>query len=464
MSPPHTRLGSHHPAPPVRLTPLLCLVLAAPLTRAQAPAPGDVVINEVMYDPPAPQPAANEWLEVLNRSDRALSLGGVAVADEAGVSDPVPGPLVLAPGTFAVLVRDGEAFAAAYPGVPFVEVDGFPTLNNSGDRPALVLGGAELDAVPYAPSWGGADASLERRDADGPSVQANFATTTDPAGGTPGAPNSRSVPSGPPLLPGDVVLTEVMYDPALGSAGEYVEVFNATAGRAVELRDLSLGDGAPLGDGAGPLAPGQFLALVRDAAVFRSAFPDAPFVEVGGAVGLSNAGEAVVLRSGGVVLDSVFYDPGWHRPELDDATGVSLERRDPAGPSNEAGNWSSSLSERGGTPSAPNSVGLAGAPRERGGLAVTSPFAPDRGEAAEITYTLTTEAALVRARVFDGGGRFVRELEPGRLSGSTATLTWDGRDDARRPLRAGIYVLLVEAVDVAGGTTEARRAALVLAR
>ena len=447
-----------------RWTPLALLALAAPLAYAQAPAPGEVVVNEVMYDPPAPQPAGNEWVEVLNRTDRALNLGGVAVADEAGGSEPVPAPLVLAPGAFAVLVRDGEAFGAAYPGVAFVEVDGFPTLNNSGDRPALVLGGVELDAVPYEPSWGGADASLERRDPDGPSDAAsNFATSTDPAGGTPGRANSRTGPTGPPLSPGDVVVTEVMYDPALGSAGEYVEVFNATDGRVIDLRDLSLGDGGPLADDVA-LAPGAYLALVRDPAVFRVAFPDAAFADVGGAVGLSNTGEAVVLRSGGAVLDSVVYDPAWHRPELDDATGISLERRDPAGPSNAASNWSSSLDERGGTPSAENSVGLAGTPVARGGVVVTSPFAPDRGEAAEVTYTLGVEAALVRARVFDGGGRFVRELEPGRLSGATATLVWDGRDDARRPLRAGIYVVLVEAVDVAGGTTEAHRAAVVLAR
>ena len=445
----------------MRWTVLLCVTLVALPALAQAPAPGDVVINEVMYDPPSPQSASNEWVEVLNRSGRAVDLGGVAVADAGGESGPTPGPLVLAPGAFAVLVRDGAAFAEAYPDVAFVEVPGFPALNNGGDRPALVLDGGELDAVPYEPSWGGTDASLERRDPDGPSDQAsNFATAAVPAG-TPGAPNSVAGGAGADLDPGAVVLTEILYDPALGSAGEYVEVFNTTA-EPVLLRDLVL-DGRSLGvDGV--LGPGQYLALVRDAAVFGTAFPGVEAAEVGSAVSLSNAGEAVVLESGGVVLDSVSYDPDWHRPELDDATGVSLERRDPAGPSNAAANWSSSLDERGGTPSAANSVGLGGAPVDRGSVTVTSPFAPDRGEAAAITYALVAEAALVRARVFDGAGRFVRELEDGRLSGSTATLTWDGRDTAGRPLRAGIYVVLVEAVDVSGGTTEAHRAALVLAR
>ncbi len=67
-------------------------------------------------------------------------------------------------------------------------------------------------------------------------------------------------------------------------------------------------------------------------------------------------------------------------------------------------------------------------------------------------------------RVFDGGGRLVRELAPAQLSGPQGFADWDGRDDAGQRLRAGIYVVLVEALDVEGGTTERYRAVLVLAR
>lgn len=911
----------------MRWTFLLSLVLLAPLAHAQAPAPGDIVINEILYDPPTPQPSANEWIEVVNRSDQSVDLAGLTVSDGGSTSEPVAGPLVLEPGEFAVLVRDGEAFTAAFPGVEFVELDGFPTLNNTGDRLAILLGTTEIDVVPYESSWGGSDASLERRDPDGPSTQAanfgattdpdggtpgeantlfapdtqppdllaaeaedattvratfdepldpttgldaaryqisdgigtptsaafgddatevvltlatpltspasytltvtgvedpsgnalasdqaafffgqgdaaaprdlvineflydepssdnpgefvelfnrtdqtfdlrdftlndgagddepitsqavfvgpgeyavvvedgalfsavfpdvpfveqvrwsalnnggdaivlksqgtvidslfyqpswggedaslerrdpdgpssvasNYATTSDPRGGTPGAQNSQFAPdvTGPTLVSaapspdgrtvlvtvdepldsatatpgafsisggpavqsvsytpetttmtltlasafpsgestitasgladllgnvtaqssttvtfvpdvtsptlaramalspttlrarfsepvtqasatdaaaysitgfsgtvasvtvdetddggvtsvvltvsapfadqtvntlvatnlqdlagnvtaassvaffvgtpdvpgaGDLVITEIMYDPQTGSDGEYLEVLNTTADRIFDLRSVTLDDGDADGDALADepvlVLPGQYLALARELDGFRVAFPEADAIEAGTVISLSNSGEAIVLRAGGAVLDSVFYDPGWHRVELDDATGIALERRDPAGPSNAASNWSSSLADLGGTPSAENSLSISGTPVERdGGVTVTSPFAPTRGEAAEITYTLSTEAALVRARIFDGGGREVRELEPGRLSGATATLTWDGTGDDRQPLRAGIYVVLVEAVDAQGGTTEAHTAALVLAR
>jgi len=628
------------------------------------PTPRDLVINEFLYDEPtADNPG--EFVELFNRTDEAFDLRDFTLNDGTGDAEPVTDqPVLVGPGEYAVIVEDGALFAAVFPSVPFVEQPSWSALNNGGDAIVLAYEGTVVDSLFYDSDWGGEDGSLERKDPDGPSsVASNYATTSDPRGGTPGAQNSQFMPdlTGPQLVaaivspdgrtvtvtldepldpssftpsafdvggqtpaeaaydgsttvtltlgtplpagtttitatnlvdllgnstasttttveftpdetaplvaratalspirirvtftepttsasatdteayevvgsgleaatvevddsdmggvtavvvtlagalqdqtlytlvasgltdlagnvtdrsearffvgtpdtpgPGDVVLTEVMYDPQNGSDGEYLELLNTTAGALFDLRTIRLGDGDdegdPLSDDAAILLPGEYVAVARDAAGFRAVFPDAPFVE-GGEVSLSNSGEAVVLRAAGTVLDSVAYDPDWHRVELDDATGISLERRDPVGPSADPANWSSSLDERGGTPSASNSVGISETPIEReAGLTITSPFAPTRGEAAHVTYQLSIEAALVRARIYDGGGRFVREIEAGRLSGSTATLTWDGTDESRRPLRAGIYVVLVEAVDAQGGTAEALRGVVVLAR
>ncbi len=627
----------------------------------------DLVLNEFLYDPPSTD-NPGEFVELVNRSDKTFDLRDFTLNDGTGEDQPVTAEAAfVAPGAYAVLVQDLEAFGAVFPGVDAIEQPAWSALNNTGDAIVLRYQGAVVDSLFYRPTWGGDNASLERRDPAGPSsVSVSWATTTDLRGGTPGALNSQFAPdvTGPrlvsataspdgrtltvqldePLDPatvtpgrftvddgpavrdvlylpeatsltltldaplpegestviataladllgnvtdrsattvtfvpdttpptlvrvtststspttirvrysepvteasalaatyavvdmgasvtevavderanggatvatltlseplndqslytlsanglvdfagnesglttarffvgtadtpgaGDLVLTEIQYDPLIGSDGEYLEVLNRTADRIFDLRGVTLddgdGDGDALADEPILVLPGQYLAIVRDLAGFRIAFPDAEAAEAGSVIGLANGGEAVVLRAGGVVVDSVSYDPAWHRIELDDATGIALERRDPAGPSNAPSNWSSSLSERGGTPSAENSVGVAGTPVERdGGLTVTSPFAPPQ-ESAQIHVTLATEAALVRARVFDGGGRLVRELEPGRLVGGMAALEWDGTDDDRRQLRAGIYVVLVEAVDVQGGTTEAHRAAIVLAR
>ncbi|HEX8384781.1 MAG TPA: FlgD immunoglobulin-like domain containing protein, partial [Rubricoccaceae bacterium] len=267
---------------------------------------------------------------------------------------------------------------------------------------------------------------------------------------------------------GQLVVNEIQYDPATGDS-EYVEVLNTTTDRLFDLRTVTLDDGDPasadpISDDPALVLPGAFVVVVRDGDAFAAQFPGVPFVEFSG-LSLTNSGEALVLRSVGAVADSVFFDPEWQRVELDDATGIALERRDPAGPSNARSNWSSSLDPSGGTPGRANSLSIAAPAVPRGdAITVTSPFAPDDGEAARITYTLDAPAALVRVRVFDGGGRLVREVEDGRLSGPTGTVEWDGTGDDRRRLRAGIYVVLLEAVDAEGGTTEAHRAAIVLAR
>ncbi|MEO0558450.1 MAG: lamin tail domain-containing protein [Bacteroidota bacterium] len=264
--------------------------------------------------------------------------------------------------------------------------------------------------------------------------------------------------------PGDILINELMFDPQDGSDGEYVELANTTTDRVFDLRQLALGEG-PIASTPAVLTPGQILAVVRDTDAFVSRFPSVPFIEADSFDGLSNGGDTVVLRAGNAVIDSVAYDPDWHRPELDDATGIALERRDSDGPSSAASNWTSSLDERGGTPSATNSVGVADGGRPDGtGAEITSPFAPDDGEAARISYTLSAEASLVRARIYDAGGRFVRELEPGRLTGREGSLLWDGRGETGEQLRVGYYVVLVEAVDTLGGTTERYTATVVLAR
>ncbi|HYE96638.1 MAG TPA: lamin tail domain-containing protein [Rubricoccaceae bacterium] len=634
------------------------------------PAPRDVVINEVMYDPPSPQPSTNEWVELFNRSTATFDLSAFAFTD--GTAAPVPvasAPTALPPGGYAVLVRDSSDFRTAFPGTPglVLEVPGFPTLNNTGDTPTILFEGTTIDAVPYLSSWGGTDASLERRDPDAPSEFAvNWGTTTDPQRGTPGeqngifgpdttGPNPVEVTVGPdgrslavifdepldpasvapgafalagpvspavtnaaytatpdptvtltlasalepgaytltvngvrdllgnpaqnaqvafgfapdrtpptldaafvvdattvevrfsepvnataadpthysisdgvsqpasvaypvegdsararlvlstplqarqlytltvagvedvagnampatdaPLFlgepdvpaPGDLVVNEVMFDPG-DDGSEYVELFNRSPDKLFDLRTIHLSDDGA--DDADPIsstpvlvAPGMHVAVVADREAFAVRFPGVAAVEAEEFPSLNNDGDAVVIAYQGATVDSVQYDPAWHRIELEDATGVALERRDPAGPSNDETNWSSSLDPSGGTPGRANSVFvLPGEPPGDAGLTVDSPFDPDGGQAAALRYTLGTDAALVRARIYDGAGRLVRFLEEGNLSGRTGTLLWDGRDDAGGSLRIGIYVVLLEAVNVEGGTSEAHRAALVLAR
>jgi hypothetical protein len=168
----------------------------------------------------------------------------------------------------------------------------------------------------------------------------------------------------------------------------------------------------------------------------------------------------------GTVIDSVHYFPSWHNPDITDVTGISLERINPNLSSNDRRNWSSCVEKIGGTPGRQNSVFTTTiAPRTT--LSVSpNPFSPD-GDGFEdftvISYRLSSQIARVNVRIFDSLGRLVRTLANYDPSASTGQIIWDGLDDDKRRLRMGIYIVLLEAIDSAGGTIESAKAAAVVA-
>ncbi len=173
----------------------------------------------------------------------------------------------------------------------------------------------------------------------------------------------------------------------------------------------------------------------------------------------------------GRVLDSLAYTPRWHSPSLRDEVGVALERIDAGRPSGEASNWGSSPAPRGGTPGARNALTLdpdaPDAPASAGLTIAPSPFSPDGDgfdDATTVFYRLSTPTASLRVRIYDQQGRLVRTLTQAALAGPQGQVVWDGRDDTGRALRIGIYIVVLEALDVGEGTVEAFKKPVVLAR
>jgi hypothetical protein len=80
---------------------------------------------------------------------------------------------------------------------------------------------------------------------------------------------------------------------------------------------------------------------------------------------------------------------------------------------------------------------------------------PFRGTTT-ISFSLE-KGATVRVRIFDALGRSVRALEDSRWRASgTHDLTWDGRDEAGRPVPGGVFFVSVEA----GASREAQKLVL----
>jgi hypothetical protein len=193
----------------VRLPSFIILFIVSTTLQAQ------VVINELMYAPRAPEP---EWVELY--SSEEISAEDWTISDEVKTVT-IP-HFTIPANNFAILAKDSAVFAAYYPmlhGV-IVSVPSFPSFNNDDDVAVLKdANGAIIDSVHYYNSWhyhNEADNrgySLERRSYSGISTDSlNWSTPFDPIKATPLAQNTLAKPTTTqPLI--DVTCTPNPFSP-----------------------------------------------------------------------------------------------------------------------------------------------------------------------------------------------------------------------------------------------------------
>ena len=132
-----------------------------------------------------------------------------------------------------------------------------------------------------------------------------------------------------PPQPGDIVINEV-YPRPFSSGSEFVELFNRSV-HTFDLQDLTIRDASslpfPLSGGTSAFSPGTYTVLVADEIAFSDRFVGVPYTAPARWASLNNGGDVVILESGGVIIDSLFY--AGSTVEI----GRSLERIDPGAPS-----------------------------------------------------------------------------------------------------------------------------------
>lgn len=145
-----------------------------------------IVINEIMYNDSV------EWIEIYNRSGILHDLTGWKVMDKAGAESEKIKDISIESDSYLILTGD-SAFSTTFPGIHFIFLPSFPTLNNTDEEIILLdFYGTVIDKVPYKKSWGGGKGrSLERISPELPSqIQSSWGTCIDEAGATPGRKNS----------------------------------------------------------------------------------------------------------------------------------------------------------------------------------------------------------------------------------------------------------------------------------
>lgn len=278
-----------------------------------------------------------------------------------------------------------------------------------------------------------------------------------------GAANETRV--GRPVEPSssDIVINEILFDPK-SNGFDYVEFYNA-GNKIVDASKLyvanrnssnTISSIKQISSSPVYIFPGDYLVitedfaslemnyLVRDpsAVVPLSSLPSYP----------DDKGDVLLLNGQGDIIDEVKYNADWHFKLIDNPEGVSLERIDPSGQSQDPLNWHSAASTGGyGTPTYRNSQYKQSQPIDASIEIEPKIFSPDNDghdDIATIHYKMSGPGYVANITIYDAQGRPVRYLAKNAILGADGQWNWDGLDENGNKLPIGTYIIYTEIFDL----------------
>ena len=152
--------------------------------------------------------------------------------------------------------------------------------------------------------------------------------------------------------PSDIVINEILYQKVNENTPEFIELFNRSDNN-FDLSNWTISDAAnntaTLPEGTS-LESGSYLVLT-DRMAFASTLSNGLFLS--GFPSLNDNGDGIILKTESeVTIDSLFYTEQFGGNE----DGISAEKQDPNGASNDANNWSSNTSQSGNSAGVENSI------------------------------------------------------------------------------------------------------------
>lgn len=258
----------------------------------------------------------------------------------------------------------------------------------------------------------------------------------------------------------DIVINEILFNP-VSDGTDFVELYNRS-NKAVDLNGLFLAnkidgklDNIKRITTSYLLLPNTYVVLSADPDDIRTRYnPEVPtaFVEINLPTLPNDEGTLVLYRldeSTTIEIDELAYLDDWHSPLLDDENGVSLERIHPDAPSHMPSSWQSAAASVGyATPTYQNSQFFEQQRTTNDVFSLPeSTFSPDEDGYQDfllLSYATDKVGYIANVRIFDGQGRFVKQLAANELLATTGTFKWDGSTEEGTKARLGIYVLSVE--------------------
>jgi len=276
----------------------------------------------------------------------------------------------------------------------------------------------------------------------------------------------------------EMVINEILFNPKSG-ASDYVEFYNRS-NKIFDANKLYIANRNSSGAINSPklisiipyyIFPGDYLVVTEDAVNLPLNYmvqnPDAVFVVSSMPSFPDDKGDVILLNLQGAVVDEVKYLDDWQFALIANPDGVSLERIDPDGTSQEATNWHSAASTAGyGTPTYKNSQYKLLQSINASVEVTPKVFSPDndgRDDIATIQYKTTEPGYVANITIYDANGRPVRNLVKNATLGLQGYWVWDGLDDKKLKLPIGTYILFTEIFNLSG-KKEILKNVVVLAR
>ena len=272
---------------------------------------------------------------------------------------------------------------------------------------------------------------------------------------------------------GDVVINEILSNPYSGGE-DWIEVYN-TSSKYIDLYQWQFAnyENDTISNNQSIqqhyiLKPTSYAVIGEDSSfVLDYYLNNEPEVFIQSDLpSYGNDSSTVILLQGNDPIDMVSYNESWHLSVIDNLDGVSLERIDPNGNSNDHFNWHSAAQDIGfGTPGLKNSQYIAAL--YSGDFTFTnSIFSPDNDgfeDVLQVNYQLQEEGLLGHVEIYDDKGRPIKALFQNMLLGSSGTFTWDGIKNDGQKGSIGTYVMVFEAFSTDGSVFFTKVKAFTLA-
>ncbi len=432
-----------------------------------------IIINEFMANPNSGEA---EWIELLNNSNRNYDISTWLISDLFPTPKLVKlsgSKIIIEENEYLIITNDTSKYEVTTE-ERVLEVK-FGALGNIEDGMLLYDFNKNIvDSLKYDKDWEiKKGRSLERVSSNiETSDYANWLLSLSASGSSPGI--SNSILETEPAIENSIIINEIMYDPNVDNS-EFIELFNSSE-TSIDIGGWQLIDGSDNYYEISPtflvVEPEQYFLFASDSSILNNYgesqnISNFIILELG-SFSFANDGESLlIIDHWGNTIDSVYYNPKWNNKNIVTTKNKSLERISPVVGGNVSSNWSTSVNKYGATPGSVNSIFTENRNVKTGLTFKPNPFSPDDDgfeDFSIINYSLPFVTAQIRIKIFDDKGRLVRTLINNEASSSDGTIVFDGLNDSGNPLRIGMYIVFLEAVDTKNGKSVAYKDVIVVAR